>query len=555
MNPDDPRYVDVLLRASGLSGLGENAPAAAIEGALRTLAAALDGADPLRRAMVREEAIRCVKRAGGSSPVNLVDTALGLGGEEAPAELQGHVALLSGPVPWPKPVDGAALLDGLARVFGRFVALPEGAADTLALWTVHAHALDATFISPILALTSPTKRCGKTLTLEILGALVPRRLFASSITAAALFRAVEEFGPTLLVDEADTFIGGRDELRGILNAGHTRTTAVVVRTVGDDHKPRTFSTWCAKALALIGSLPPTLEDRAIVVSMRRRASGERVTRLRRDRLDAEVAPLPRRAARWAADHLDHLRGLDPVLPEALHDRAQDNWRPLVAIAEAAGGGWPERARRAALLLSGSVEEESAGVLLLADLRGLFRATNRLSTVDILEALNAMEERPWAEYGGGKPLTERQLARLLRPYRIRPRTLRRGLTTFKGYRQVDLEDAFTRYLPPRDPSHPSQSSSDTELDDSADRNTDPVVTDTEGDLSARDSSVVTDVTDQSPQEGGPAAWKPSPDGFVTHEEAERQRRRGRAGGTGRRWAPTTRAPPHDVVGDDPPGGGR
>jgi putative DNA primase/helicase len=97
--------------------------------------------------------------------------------------------------------------------------------------------VEAFDISPLLSITSPTKRCGKSTLLDIVALLAPRAVPASNITAASLFRIVEKFSPTLLVDEADTFLGDNDELRGIINSGHRRSSAFVVRTVGDDHEP------------------------------------------------------------------------------------------------------------------------------------------------------------------------------------------------------------------------------------------------------------------------------------------------------------------------------
>src|SRR5581483_894715 len=153
---------------------------------------------------------------------------------------------------------------------------------------------------------------------------------ASNISAAALFRAVELWQPTLLVDEAETFLHEREELRGILNGGHTRATARVVRCDGDDLTPRVFSTWAPKVVAAIGSLPDTLTDQSIVLHLRRKTAAERVEPLRLDRLD-RYEPLARRCARWAADVLEALRAVEPVEPGGLHDRAADNWRPLLAI--------------------------------------------------------------------------------------------------------------------------------------------------------------------------------------------------------------------------------
>ena len=149
----------------------------------------------------------------------------------------GAAVTLPTPEPWPEPVDGTVLLETLTETIKRHLVLPAGAAEAVALWTLHAHAHDTAAISPILAVTSPTPECGKTTLLTILHALVPRPLPTSNITVAALFRAVEKWQPTLLIDEADTFLRNSDELRGVLNSGHNRAGAYVIRTVGDDHEP------------------------------------------------------------------------------------------------------------------------------------------------------------------------------------------------------------------------------------------------------------------------------------------------------------------------------
>ena len=357
---------------------------------------------------------------------------------------------ISDPEPWPEPLDGAALLDDLVRTFCRYLALPDGAPEALVLWTLHAHAHDAADVSPLLALTSPEKRCGKTTTLHVLASLVPRPLPASSVTAAALFRAVEQFRPTLLVDEADTFLRDRDDLRGVLNSGHLRASAVVVRTVRDEHEARLFSTWAPKAVALIGTLPDTLADRSIILSMRRQQPEEPVERLRLDKL-GELESLRRKAWRWASDNAEELRDADPEIPSSLHDRARDNWRPLLAIADLAGGEWPKRARDAALVLHGGEREDgSVRTLLLLDLRDLFetRREERLSSEEIVDALALMEERPWPEWGRQKkPLTTRALAVLLGPFGVEPKQLKFGGKKHRGYELKDLEEPFSRYLNP------------------------------------------------------------------------------------------------------------
>ena len=371
---------------------------------------------------------------------------------------QGQRLVLPEPEPWDEPVDGAALLDDLVRAFKRYLALVIGAAETLALWVVYTYLYDLFNIAARLALISPEKRCGKTTTLTVVGHLVPRPLHASNLTPAVVFRTIDLAHPTLLMDEAGTFVHSADEFRGILNSGHTRAGAFVVRTVGDDFEPRRFSTWTPMAFALIGKLPDTLSDRSIVIPMRRRQRDEKIDRFRHDRTE-DLKALARKAARWAVDKAKTLREVDPTVPETLNDRAADNWRPLIAIADAAGGQWPQAARDAALDLSGDAEDDqSRRVMLLHDLRDLFANsdTDRLASAMICERLAEREDRPWPEFRRGKPLTARQLAKLLQAFGVRPRTVRIDDETAKGYRLEELTDSFNRYLPPSPSVTPTQS---------------------------------------------------------------------------------------------------
>jgi putative DNA primase/helicase len=369
--------------------------------------------------------------------------------------------VLRDPEPWPDPVDGAELAEELAELFLRFVVLPAGAADALALWVLHSHAHQAAFISPILAITSPDKRCGKTTLLSILGAIVRRPLPTANASAATIFRAVEKWRPTLLIDEADTFLKDSEELRGALNSGHVRTGSFLRNIeVAGQYEPRSFSTWAPKAVALIGRMHPTLTDRSVAVPMRRKRPEEVVERLRLDKLD-ELADLPRRCARWADDHIGVLRLADPATPAGLNDRCADNWRTLLAIADTLGGPWPEKGRAALLRLVGEDDgDEATGVLLLGDMRGLFDELGLpIPSAKIAEALSKMEERPWPEWHHDKPITVRQIARLLKPFQIKPKNIRYDGQIPKGYDRTDFEDAFTRYLPAVSSATPLQPNDD------------------------------------------------------------------------------------------------
>jgi integrase len=252
----------------------------------------------------------------------------------------------------------------------------------------------------------------------------------------------------MLIDEADTFAANSDDLRCIVNSGHTRSAAYVVRTVGEDFTPRKFSTWSAMAIAAIGKLPATIEDRSILINLSRRRLEEKIERLRPDRIE-DLQQMASRAARWAADHMIELASSDPKIPDALHDRAADNWRPLLAIADAAGGDWSVRARRAALELSNDTsDQESIGALLLSDIRAMFAAkdVDRISGDELTAHLLSLDDRPWSEFKKGRPLTKATLARHLGRYKILSGTIRLpDGRTLRGYYLSSFTDAFARYL--------------------------------------------------------------------------------------------------------------
>jgi len=364
---------------------------------------------------------------------------------------QGRALNLPSPEPWPAPVDGNAMMSEMVAAIRSHVVATDGAAEAIGLWVLHAHALDAFSISPRLGITSPEKGCGKTTCLDVVSCLVPRRLPVSNISPAAIFRTIETACPTLLIDEADTFLINNDEMRGVLNSGHRRSAASVIRLVGDDHQPRMFSTWAATAIAMIGRLPETLEDRSIAITLRRRRPDETVVPLRADRTP-HLDRCASMAARWGADNIDALRLADPMVPAGLANRAADNWRPLLAVADAIGGEWPERARRiaGAMVATGGEEEaQSPKVMVLDDIRAVFEdaQTDRLPSATLVAALVEMEARPWCEWKHGKPLSQNSLARLLAPFAISPSTIRHLGTTAKGYHRAQFADAFARYLTP------------------------------------------------------------------------------------------------------------
>jgi putative DNA primase/helicase len=235
-----------------------------------------------------------------------------------------------------------------------------------------------------------------------------------------------------------------------MNAGHTRPTAFVLRCAPKTHEPVRIACFGARVLSMIRRPPSTIADRAIAIDLRRKRPDERVARLRVDRLHVEHAPLRGRWRRWADDHLTALGDLNPRVPAGLHDRAEDNWRPLLALADLAGGEWPARARAAAVGLSrGEEEAEESSIGLLRDVRSIFEARamgNALPSADLTAALVAMPDRPWAECSGGRPMTAVKLAGRLKPFGLRTRKVREGARTVNAYVHSDFLDAWGRYLP-------------------------------------------------------------------------------------------------------------
>jgi hypothetical protein len=357
----------------------------------------------------------------------------------------------------------ATLLDALHEFVCRFVRFAdEHQAVAVVLWILHAWAFDAWSITPRLAVGSAEKGSGKTRLFEVMELLTPGAQRPANISPAALFRIIEAGTVTLLIDEADAIFSARatgptEELRAILNAGY-RKGATVLRVEGDRRKEvKAFPVFAPVAIAGIGCyLPDSVDDRCIKIGLRKRAPHESIERFRYAVAAPEGAELHRRAHGWAGRNSATLAETEPVYVESLPDRQADSWSPLLAIADLAGADWPERARTAAVALCGDPDDTdqlTIGVRLLSDCRHVMGAEDRITTSELMERLGRLDEGPWGDWYG-RTFTARDLAKRLRPYGIRSRDVRYGpgaTDKAKGYRREDFQDAWTRYLPPADPS--------------------------------------------------------------------------------------------------------
>ncbi|MES3040402.1 MAG: DUF3631 domain-containing protein [Pseudomonadota bacterium] len=367
--------------------------------------------------------------------------------EVAPSD-GGSSVLFSEVKLWPVPVDGAVLLDHMTSTIQRFTVLSIEQARACALWSAFTWFIDGANIAPLLNVSSPEPRCGKSTLGELIKEMVARPLYASNITPAALFRSVEMWKPTLMIDEADSFLNEKEELRGIINAGHYRSTAYVIRVVGDALEPKQFCTWGAKALIGIGKIAHTLADRSVLIELRRKLESERVEKVRHAEADLFLN-IRRKLARWADDELGNYKALKPKPIEAIHDRAADNWEPLLMVAMIADGEWPARCISTALALSGAAQEGvSINAELLADIKAAFerKRASKMFTTRLLEALCEDSEAPWATWSHGRQMTARQLSSRLSSFGVTSGTTRIGTETAKGYTLERFVDAFARYLP-------------------------------------------------------------------------------------------------------------
>ena len=353
------------------------------------------------------------------------------------------------------PVDAAQLFAEIEARILQHVVMSKDFAFVAALWIgqtwIHEHAT----YSPILAITSAERDSGKSTLMGIIRFLVRRSLLSVGISAAALYRSIEKWSPTFVLDECDELFADNPDLLRVVNSGWTRGQGVV-RCDPETNEPTVFSTFCPKAIAGKGKkMPDTMTSRTIFIEMKRRLKGEKIDHFRHLD-DAGFQRMRGQLARWAQDCGEALGAALPSQPEGFINRTASNWTLLFAIADSLGKEAGARARTVAQQIAGVTEMTSAGVELLREIKAMFDATTLggdapegpyLPTKVIIERLTADPEKPWVEWKRGKPITDKGVADLLHEYRIISRTVGPKGATVKGYRKAHFEDAWERYLTP------------------------------------------------------------------------------------------------------------
>lgn len=357
------------------------------------------------------------------------------------------------PTRWPGRVNANLMTQYAVMLVRRYLIIDVYAAITIVLWALATYFTNEIRVAPLLAFLSPTRRCGKTTALGLLKSLVCRPYAASNVSAPTLYR-LPPLKPTVLIDEIDTFLRSR-ELVGIINGGHTRDAASIARV--EKGKTVSFDTFFMKALFGIGLLPETLADRSIVVPLERKAENEKVEK----HIVCENDPFaPVRAcfAGLAHRYADAVRHASRNSIKLGNDRAGDNWEPLLAVASLFGDNWVGYARHAAKLISEHTGNQSNAGLeeLIADIKRAFDSCGaaKLSTEHLIELLCDDQEKPWATFSRGRPITPHDLAKMLKPLRIESVNLREDRVpgqrdaspTRKGYHRANFARAFRQYVP-------------------------------------------------------------------------------------------------------------
>jgi hypothetical protein len=395
------------------------------------------------------------------------------------------------PQPWHDQVSLAEVLKELRERLAKHIVFGSKAQGTaVTLWIAHTYVFEQFEFTPRLALESATARCGKTTLHDLLGLTGHRPVEADKLTPASLVRLKAATGPaTVLLDEMGDALRASPELESVLRSGFQRgKNALVLRSLPDgSFVHEMYDVFAPVAIALVGSLRGALADRAIHIHLRRKSVQAKVQKLRHGRNRQHLLDIGRQLARWAADDGDAL-GDEPNIPEALNDRAGDFAVPLLAIADQAGGAWPEEARAALvqLIAEGADRASDNAILLLRDLRWIFDADlkqqeagrpalppeeqekqrsllaekQEISSELLVEQLVRLAECPWPRMESGRPLSQYTLSVLLRDFSIQPVNMGPENARKRGYRRLQFTEAWSAYLrvfSPRPPNQGSQGS--------------------------------------------------------------------------------------------------
>ena len=351
---------------------------------------------------------------------------------------------------WPKQVNGEILADQIRECICSYCVLPQHSDVALTLWVMSSYSMNSFRIYPRLAISSPQMRCGKTTTLEVLQSLTFKALVASNLSSAVLFRVIDKYKPTLLIDELDTFMDGDDELRGIINSGHNKAGAKVIRCTGDNHEPEAFSTWAPMVMARIGSYPPTIVDRSIVVPIQRKPAGICLKKMPIELTETNTT-LRRKLIKWSSDNSETISQQESAIPDVDNHRAVDNWKPLITVADLIGGKWPNLAREAMRSIESQKSSDDETTLLLKDILELCGSQEgwqkAIPSNELTYLLNQLDDSPWPSMRQSQGISSHKVGKMLKPFGLITGTVRVNEDKFvRGYRREKFNSICLQYIP-------------------------------------------------------------------------------------------------------------
>jgi len=356
----------------------------------------------------------------------------------------------------------ARLLDRIYDFIRRFLILPkESDYVVLTLWIAHTYFSHKIVTTPRLAFISPEYGCGKSRVLEVLEKLCFKGEKLDHFTRSYLMRIVDstrtESGksPTLLLDELDTKFNKKSDegevIRAFTNSGYRNSGSYgITEGEGKNRKPVKFKTFAPMALAGKGEvMPESVVTRGIIIRMQRRAGYETVEDFLRPLVTLEALEIVECLESWSDLHAEEVLDLEPSLP--VLDREREVWLPLFIVAELGGAEWQEKALHAladyeSLKENDSVSRERE---LLTDVHKVFEklGVDTLRSSVLTSELCNLPETDWNTFVYGRPISEKSLAKKMKPYEITPRQIRFGDSTFKGYYKSEVEKAYRRYEDP------------------------------------------------------------------------------------------------------------
>jgi uncharacterized protein DUF3631/uncharacterized protein DUF3854 len=356
--------------------------------------------------------------------------------------------------PWEEEVKAEEVLNEICGTIARFVWMKASQYRAVALWIVLSYLHDVIDILPILLITSPEPECAKTTLLDIVFNLCNRPITASNISTAAIYRTIGDDRPTLLLDEADTFVYENEAMRGVIDSGHKRRFAFVIRVVNDAGDTGRFSTWCPKVLAMIGLPKRTILSRSIHIGLERKEADLKVEKLK-DRHFDELEELRRKISRLANDIRTAVKTYEG--DGVLGNRAADNWRPLFAIASAAGDEWLEKTVQAAqrMTTKDAQDSKSFGRYLLESLDLIIHEKREsaglppgerifLPSLELVAKLNEDKEAPWNEKKDSA-LTVHKFSKELKKFDIESEQVKQpDQDRSRGYWSDGIEKAIKQY---------------------------------------------------------------------------------------------------------------